>query len=287
MFADVAGSTRLYETLGDQAALDAVNGCLQDVREACASYRGRIVKTIGDEAMALFPTADLAAEAARDIQRRIARRPPAGGQKLALRIGMHVGPAIHAADGDVFGDAVNLAARMVEVAKGGQIILSGITAKSLTAWLANRTREVDSLTVKGKAQDVTVFEFLWDEAEEDRTMLVWPQTYARTHIELVHGPTVMQIGPDRAAITFGRDAQNDVVVADRLASRTHARLERRRDKFVLVDQSTNGTFVTFDGEAEIMLRREEIVLRGHGHISFGHPYALDPGETVVFTCGVA
>src|SRR5512144_2909400 len=138
MFADVAGSTRLYETLGDEAALAAVNQCLADVREASAAYSGRIVQTIGDEAMALFPTADLAAEAAREIQRRIARRAPVGSQRLALRIGMHSGPAIHA-DGDVFGDSVNLAARMVGLAKAGQVILSASAAHALTTWLSHLT----------------------------------------------------------------------------------------------------------------------------------------------------
>jgi class 3 adenylate cyclase len=283
LFADVAGSTRLYEALGDQAALAAVNLCLSDVREACAAYRGRVVKTIGDEAMALFPSADLAAEAARDMQRRIARRPPAGTQRLALRIGMHVGSAIHA-DGDVFGDSVNLAARMVGLAKGGQIILSSAAARALTNWLAHHTREVDSLTVKGKMRDVAVFELLWDEGEEDRTTLVWPHTFAQTRVHLRHGERLLDLGPDKPALTFGRDGHNDVVIADRLASRTHARIERRRDKYVLIDQSTNGTYVTFEGEQEIMLRREEIVLRGRGQLSFGHPYAVDPTETVLFAC---
>jgi predicted component of type VI protein secretion system len=84
------------------------------------------------------------------------------------------------------------------------------------------------------------------------------------------------------SVAIGRDAQNDVVVADRLASRTHARIERRRDKFVLVDQSSNGTFVTIEGEPEVQLRREELMLRGRGRISFGHSYAADPAETVAF-----
>ena len=84
------------------------------------------------------------------------------------------------------------------------------------------------------------------------------------------------------AVAIGRDAQNDVVIADRLASRMHARIERRRDKFVLVDQSSNGTFVTVDGEGEVQLRREELMLRGRGHICFGHSYAADPSETVSY-----
>ncbi len=98
----------------------------------------------------------------------------------------------------------------------------------------------------------------------------------------MHGTRAIELGAATSTLTLGRDAQNDVVIADRLASRLHARIERRRDKFVLIDQSSNGTFVTVEGEGEIQLRREELMLRGRGHISFGHPYQTDPLETLEF-----
>jgi hypothetical protein len=71
-------------------------------------------------------------------------------------------------------------------------------------------------------------------------------------------------------------------VADRKASREHARIERRRDKYVLVDVSSNGTFLTFHGGQEMALRREEVVLHGRGSISFGHSYGADPTEVATF-----
>ena len=85
-------------------------------------------------------------------------------------------------------------------------------------------------------------------------------------------------------LTLGRDPQNDVVIGDRMASRMHARIERRRDKFVLVDQSSNGTYVKVEGEAEIHLRREELVLRGGGRVSFGHSRNDESGEVLLFSC---
>jgi len=85
-------------------------------------------------------------------------------------------------------------------------------------------------------------------------------------------------------LTLGRDQQNDVMIADRKASRLHARIERRRDKFVLVDHSSNGTYVTVEGEPELTLRREELVLRGRGRVSFGHAHQDDPTEFLDFTC---
>jgi len=280
LFADVAGSTRLYEQLGDAKALAAIGECLALVRDACQGHGGRLIKTIGDEAMVVFPTADQAVIAAAEIQRRMAGLVRERSLRLALRIGVHCGSAIEA-EGDVFGDSVNVAARMVGLAKSGQVILSGSTAGVLSPELSGRVREVDVLTVKGKDKDIVIMELTWQDTAELTTMTTRPKLRA-ARLELVHGTRAIELGAATSTLTLGRDAQNDVVIADRLASRLHARIERRRDKFVLIDQSSNGTFVTVEGEGEIQLRREELMLRGRGHISFGHPYQTDPLETLKF-----
>jgi adenylate cyclase len=78
---------------------------------------------------------------------------------------------------------------------------------------------------------------------------------------------------ERQAVALGRDATADVVIKERMASRAHGKIERRLDKFVLTDHSANGTYVTVEGDREIILRREEFTLRGHGWIAFGQPRA--------------
>ena len=108
MFADVSGSTRLYEQLGDAEALRIINGCLDQLRAAIVKSRGRVIKTIGDEIMASFDTAESAMMAACEIQQRVDGLPPFGEVKLAVRVGFHYGPAI-LENNDVFGDTVNLA----------------------------------------------------------------------------------------------------------------------------------------------------------------------------------
>ena len=285
LFADVSGSTRLYETLGDERALAAVGHCLQLAKSACDGYGGRVIKTIGDEVMATFADADGAAHAAADLQARIAAEPAPGSQRLMMRIGFHFGPALAGADGDVYGDSVNIAARLVGVAHGGQIITSATTAAALSPWLRARTRELAALTLKGKQHDISVFEFVWEDGSDDLTTLSTRVRTAATRLRLRHGDRELVLGEERGSATLGRDAQNDVVIADRMASRMHARIERRRDRYVLVDHSSNGTFLSIDGEPEIQLRREEMMLRGNGRISFGHAHAKDPSETVEFFCG--
>ncbi len=283
LFADVCGSTRLYETLGDNEALATIGRCVALIGTVSAGHGGRLVKTIGDEAMVVFSSADQAAQAAAEMQARVSEQPPVGGSRLAIRVGFHHGPIIEV-EGDVFGDAVNVAARMASLAKREQIITTASTADALAPWLRERVREVDTLTVKGKAKDMGVFELLWQDEEADLTAVAtrWKPLPAR--IVLRHGERELVLEESATTITFGRDTQNDIVIGDRKASRLHARMERRRDKFVIVDQSSNGTYVTIDGEPEIMLRREELILRNRGSVSFGHSRAEDPTEVLAFSC---
>ena len=283
LFADVAGSTRLYEALGNAQALVAVGRCLDVVREVCAGHGGRLIKTIGDEAMTVFASPDDCTEAAAELQGRIATLAPAGGTRLAMRVGYHYGPAIEA-DNDIFGDSVNVAARMVALAKGGQVITSGETAATLSPWLRARLREIDTLTVKGKSQAIGIFELVWQESADELTALSTRPKLSPSRIRLAHGDVEFEIADSQSGVTLGRDPTCDVVIADRMASRTHARIERRRDKFVIVDQSSNGTYVTVAGEREILLRREELILRGGGHITFGHANPSGIGEVLRFQC---
>jgi class 3 adenylate cyclase len=283
LFADVCGSTRLYETVGDAEALATIGRCLALLKVACDGHGGRVVKTIGDEIMAVFPTADQATEAAAEMQARISELPPMGRTRLAIRVGFHVGPALEV-EGDVFGDSVNVAARMAALAKAEQVILSAQAVDALAPLLRARVREIDSLTVKGKQSDIGIFELIWQASDEDLTALATRPVRPAAHILLRHGVREIVLGEDDPALRLGRDAHNDVVIADRMASRAHARIERRRDKFVLVDQSSNGTYVTVEGEPEIQLRREEMILRGRGRISFGHAWSDESGETLAFSC---
>ena len=280
LFADVSGSTRLYEQVGDARALATIGECLALVRDAAAGHGGRLVKTIGDEAMVVFATADQAVTAAGEIQLRMSEYARERQVKLALRVGLHAGETIESQN-DVYGDCVNVAARMVALAKGGQVILTAAAADALSQELRGKVREVDVLTVKGKEKDIVIMELVWQDTAELTTLTTRPKLRA-ARLELVHGTRAIGLGLATMAVAIGRDAQNDIVIGDRLASRMHARIERRRDKFVLVDQSSNGTFVTVEGEGEVHLRREELMLRGRGRISFGHPYAADPSETVAW-----
>jgi class 3 adenylate cyclase len=283
LFADISGSAKLYESLGDAEALATIDRCLAIIRQACLDSGGRVVKTIGDEVMAVFAAADGAARAATDMQTQIAAQRTSRGTSLAIHVGFNYGPVLEEGS-DVFGDSVTVAARLVSLAKAGQVFTSAQTVQELPPGLRSRTRSQQAQTVKGKQKDIDLFELIWQETEDELTALSTHVKVRPAHLALTHGERHIELSEARPVLAIGRDLQNDLVIADRKASRMHARIERRRDKFVLIDHSSNGTYVSVLGEAELVLRREELILRGRGQMSFGHAYHDDPSEFIAYSC---
>jgi hypothetical protein len=238
--------------------------------------------------MCVFPEADGAANAAGEMQRQVAQRPPLkNGKQLTIRVGFHYGPVIQDG-GDVFGDSVNIAARMAGLALSGQAITDSTTIGALSTSLRETLRQISALPVKGKTEEIEVYELMW-QASADRTVIPGRHTAPPVIPSQPGGPRLKlhYRGSEliaRDTVYLGRDSSNTVFVMDPMASRRHAKIELRAGKFVLVDQSSNGTFVTFGDNAEMHLKREEAILQGNGVIAFGHS-AQDPGaETIQFDC---
>jgi len=284
LFADVSGSTKLYETAGDAVAHAAIEKCINLMREKTLNARGRVIKTIGDEVMSAFPTPDAAADAAIEMQSAISELPPVGGAQIGIRIGFNHGPVVER-DGDVFGDAVNLAARLAGVATKGQIITARDTVMLMSPMLKSATRAITTIQVKGKAQEIQVYELIWQQSEDMTTLASQRSIYKpkNTRLRLLVGGNELMLSVERPALALGRDASADLVIKERMASRAHGKIERRLDKFILTDHSANGTFITIEGDKEIVLRREEFTLRGHGWIAFGQSRATAT-DVVEFFC---
>jgi len=283
MFADVSGSTKLYDTVGDAIAFAAVKQCVDAFIQSTGSHDGRVIKTIGDEVMAVFPDAAAATLAAIDMQNTLESFEPASGTRLGARIGFHFGPVIER-DNDLFGDTVNLAARLSGVAIRGQIITSRITVDRLNTVLRAACRQLHAIEVKGKGP-VDICEVLWDEGDQTVTVLAGPQsaTPKASRLSLLYSGREIVLDAGNPAIAFGRDKGAQLVVDDANASRNHGTIEMRAGKFMLVDHSVNGTWVTFEGNAEFVVRREECALMGRGWIAFGQ--SRDRATTVLeFSC---
>jgi adenylate cyclase len=284
LFADVSGSTKLYETVGDAAAHAAIDLCVKLFANITEQHGGRVIKTIGDEVMAIFPEAAQAGRAAVDIQLGITGMAPVEKVRLGVRVGLHFGSVVER-DGDVFGDTVNLSARLTEMASRGQIITSLETVEKLDDLRKLDCRKLYAIPVKGKEKDVQICEILWTDTD-DATTLAAPRTRVERPagtLRIVYRGRTVSLPGEKRSLVLGRDATADLVVAERMASRTHCEIEQRQDKFFLNDRSANGTWLTAEGGEEIVLRREEAMLRGHGFITLGQPRATAT-EVVEFFC---
>ena len=291
LFADVSDSTRLYEAIGDTAAFGNVREVIDSLKGVTQAFNGRVVKTIGDGLMCAFPDADAAASAAGEMQRQIALRAPLGsGKMLTISVGFHYGPVIQDGE-DVFGDSVNVAARMAGLALAGQVITTSDTVAVLSSSLRDTMRQINALPVKGKSEEIEVHELMW-QASVDRTVIPGRTAALSVPSRPGSGPTMKLVYRGREIIAkdtiyLGRDDSNTVFIMDPMASRRHAKIELRAGKFVLVDQSSNGTFVTLGGNSEQKLRREEAILYGSGVIAFGHSAADAGAEAVKFDCNIS
>src|SRR5918999_70173 len=284
LFADVSGSTKLYESVGNAVAHAAVESCVNLMKQKTQAAKGRVIKTIGDEVMSAFPSADDAADAAIEMQIAVGELPPVGKTTLGIRVGFNYGPVVER-DGDVFGDAVNLASRLASVATKGQIITARETVMMMSPMLKASTRAITTIQVKGKAEEIQVYELLWQQSEDMTTLASHKSVFKpkNTTLRLKIEGTEVVLSAERPSLAMGRDQSADLVIKERMASRAHGKIERRLDKFILIDHSANGTFVTIEGDREIVLRREEFTLRGHGWIAFGQSRA-GATDLVEFFC---
>jgi hypothetical protein len=208
--------------------------------------------------------------------------PAVGAIKLGLRVGFNAGPVIQR-DNDVFGDTVNLASRLVDQAGKGQIITSAETAARLGPMFRSWLRQLYAIQVKGKAEEVALTEIVW-KVDQNITKIASAASQPRSGLSVLRlkylgKETVLR--RETESVTLGRDPDCGLPIPNEHASRQHCTIERRSDRWVLKDHSANGTWITAEGEDEILLQREEYTLGRHGWIAFGHPRAEAAGRRIL------
>ncbi len=289
LFADIVDSTGLFTQLGDQRAKALVLEGLSLLSEVVVENHGRVVKTIGDEVMAVFPNALDAVNAALFIQKlfRITKIQDAPGDTLKIRIGLNQGPVLCEGD-DAFGNAVIIASRLVSQAKARQILTTANLLQGLENSFSVTTRSVDRLRLKGIPDPVHVFEILGsDDEAEGITAYIQVESGQKADdvdqswLTLKWGNQFKKLSMADHGVSLGRDEENDIVIKSDNASRYHAKIEYNQDGFYVLDQSTNGTFVGRDDGSVIVVHRDKMRLLGEGFIGVGiRPVTND--ENVVY-----
>lgn len=290
LFADVAGSVDMYSRLGDAAAHRRIVELQQGLSEIVECHDGRIVEIIGDEIMCSFIRADDAFTAALQIQLHTELE---AEPELNVRIGFHSGPTSEH-EGHPFGDTVNVAARVVALAKAGQVMLTAQSREQLD--LRNRagTGFFNKVSIKGKREPFTIYQAIPE--EEDRTLLIEsepPQGRERrrgvTQIQLDYEGVISTV-EEGEEILLGRGEQCQLKIDSQFASRVHAIIACRSGRLVLEDRSANGTYIRMqtgkrasDGE-ELFLHQDQWSSTSGGQISLGEPFPGKAGGRIGFSC---
>jgi adenylate cyclase len=292
LFADISGSTQIYVQLGDTTAQSVIARALGCLSGVVKEFGGTVVKTIGDEIMCHFASPDAAFDAAVEMQRRLREQASQITDKtrLGIRVGLQWGEAVEQG-GDYFGDAVNVAARVAAVAKRDQIVTTEQTVNELDDTRRNLARAFDRVALKGRVGEVVLCLINWDE-ESDATRMrtVMPTGTvpgAGKSLVLLYKDQHLHLFTEGKSLTMGRSSDCSLVdEASGFASRIHGNVLMRRGRFVIVDQSTNGTYIVpgglDSGSAEVFIKREEFLLPESGVFSLGQSCRAKDAHLIEF-----
>lgn len=293
VFADLTGSTGVFESLGNVKATQAITRLTHWIGQVSKARGGRVVKYLGDGVLIVFSENNNAVEAVTELHRihqnRIRNWPEP--LRMRLQVGMARGEIVEQ-DGDCFGDAVNLASRLSDLSGPDQILASDGVIEQLAADSLVRSRCLGALDIRGRSEACVAHRIEWhlDVQSESFTLpaSLTPPSSSTTlatpaAIELSWLDSHAVFSSTQLPIFLGRDHDAQFVVQDPRVSRRHARIVWRAGRFYLEDVSSYGTWVRFsDSAAAVSLRRQECVLLLEGEIALGAPFENFTGPTVSF-----
>lgn len=271
--ADLSGSERLYEKLPPSEAAHAIGRCEKRITQTLEGYHGRLARCSGSRVLAYFSDAEDALQSAVEIQRRVAGLPPLSGVALEIRVGVCVG---HASNEMSFFEnkAGNAAVSLSGFAEPGQVLLSVPARMQSFEWNGVPARSRPEVSLSSGKRKLGVFEIDWRSFGAAH-MKVPPANDEAARLFIHFNGATSELNASHPLLSIGRLNSCGLVLHRSCCSRVHAKIERRGDAYVLIDQSTNGTFVLPDGGEEEFVRQRELLLSGRGTISFGMPFSAE------------
>jgi len=275
VFADLVGSTGIFERLGDETAGRFVTQLTTALSRTFEQHRGRVVKLLGDGLFVVFQEDGDAIAACISIQKRLQDTPiyPGGtGKPVQMQMGVESGEVVEI-EGDCYGDAVNSAARLADLAGAEQILTTSRVREALGPELRGKLRSLGPMFLRGKNEQTEVYRVQWQpERDADATMMGASMFKAvpNAHLELTANGQTLRLDPHGSSLTLGRAATANLSINDSRVSRVHATVDWKGGHFILSDQSSFGTWVYMGGgNTPLVLRRTECYLVGSGLITLG------------------
>lgn len=289
VFADLVGSTGIFERLGDETAGRFVTQLTTALSKTFEQHNGRVIKLLGDGLFVVFPAEAQALAACVAIQQRLLDKPvyPGGtGHPVQMQMGIESGEVVEI-EGDCYGDAVNSAARLADLAGADQILTTQRVRDALPASQQAQLRSLGPMYLRGKAEGTEVYRVEWRPERDDEatvmgvSMLKVPND---ARLEITAGGQTLQLLSRDDPLTLGRSITASLAVNDPRVSRVHATVQWRGGQFVLSDASSFGTWVYMGNQSEpVVLRRTECYLVGEGVIALGCDRNAEEAPLVTFS----
>jgi adenylate cyclase len=288
LFADIAGSTALYEQIGDAEARRVTAAALARMRAIADGHQGRTAAELGDELMCFFARAEDAATAACEMHASIGEEfcVPPDGRRLQLRIGMHFG-VVYGDKDDLMSETAKIAHWAASNAKPDQTLATAPVIERLPRLLRAVSRYVDDETWNFVSfEHVALYEIIWDLEAITAAVVEQAAASARRYesIEFTRGDEILVVNPERPVVSVGRGTLNDLVVQHDLVSRQHFTAQFSRGRCTISDRSTNGTYVIADRSPPQVVRHETVPLSGSGRIVLGRADDPTSAATIRYRC---
>ena len=281
LFADIGDSTPLYEKVGDDQAYRLIIECLGSMEMVIQRNGGKLLRTVGDAVLASFSSCDNAFQSARDMQETQLT------SQLSIRVGFHFGSVI-SDKGDLYGGAVNIASRVASLAATEEIMTTGPTVERLSPAYRSRATQLKPIRLKGIDEPIELFRLDWADELDSTTLFsvaagaqgILPATINEMFLSL--GDQVFTVNAANPTCEIGRKLGTHLRVIHASTSRRHASIKLLNGKFMLTDQSTNGTYIVKKGFPTVFVHRDAVVLDGAGDIGVGFLPDSDIGSSIAF-----
>jgi len=288
LYADVSGSTKLYEKFGDDIARNDIRICVDMLTGVTRDWDGEVIKTIGDELMCAFHDPSNAANAAKAMHQVLKEATESGrfqSGKIMVKVGWHHGEVEYRGK-EVIGEAPVTAQQIIRMAKGEEILTSAQSIEAIDEELKDGTHPVDTVEAEAWPGKLEVYYMPWQEEEDATTFSGYSEASVNgcNALKLTYAGQEVRIDDKNTHLRVGRGQDNGLCVQGRFTSRHHAEIVYRHGRFNLIDKSTNGTIVIDQDNKVHRVRREEVVLTGSGTICFGGPPKTDPEAAVRYQC---
>lgn len=263
MFIDICGSTKLFEKVGDQYALLLTTNCLSRMNALISKQDGIVHESRGDGLLCSFASVEIALQTAQSIREALQSDP------LSVHAGLHYGHTI-VSDDNIYGDTVNVAARLVDFAKDDEIILSEDAFEQLPISGRQHILALGQVRVKGKDQLIRIYLSAYQGLDPTLIRGTFMSAIGGSiKLNLIYRNRTYQLKSSAAFIVLGRYETCDLIVQHDYVSRRHATIECKRGKFFIQDHSSNGTYINDQTQQCFFLRRDMMQLRDNGLISLG------------------